>query len=155
MYLPSSDLGILILGFQGLLFPEIKMAPKVEWMSTLQTTCLWRWFRFWWDLELWYCCQVLKVSLQLLVIELESTFRKVNGSLGYGLVSGWAATVLPPLLYTHTYTRSNNSPPRWSFCIQIQPEQGLSSCKTPFQSSAHLPSVGPLEAIVAHVRAMR
>lgn len=40
--------------------PEIRMATKVGWMDgyslSLQTKCLQRCFRSWWNLVIWHCC---------------------------------------------------------------------------------------------------
>lgn len=58
---------------------------------------------------------------------MEFTFGKVNGSLGYKPVSGWAIIFLPLLPFT--LSSLNNLLPQWSFCIQIQPQQALSLLK--------------------------
>lgn len=62
---------------------------------------------------------------------MEFTFGKVNGSLGYKPVSGWAVIFLPPLPYP--LSSLNNLPPQWSFCIQIKPQQALSLLKHHFR----------------------
>lgn len=71
--------------------------------------------------------------MRLLVTELESTFGKVNGSLGYGLASGWAAIVLPPVLCTHTYTCSNDLLPSEASAYKSSQSKGCPFVKHYFR----------------------